>query len=59
MKQYGWRRGLWRDEEYGPTSKHRNMSSKKRQHERRCLKKQERSRTKQQLWKVQNARVEQ
>lgn len=39
MKQYGWRRGLWRDEEYGPTSKYRNMSSKKRQHERRCLKK--------------------
>ena len=49
MRPYGWRQTMWRDEDGGPTSKHRKMTSKNRQRERQLLHKSERARTKQEI----------
>lgn len=46
MKAYGLHFGMWRDEDYGPSSKYCDMKSKKRREWRRILHKEERNRIK-------------
>lgn len=49
MKAYGLHLGMWRDEDYGPQSKHRKMKAKNRREYRRLLHKEERNKTKRQI----------
>lgn len=43
MKPYGWKHGLWRSEDFGPSSKHRKMKSKNRRRSRQLLHKKARN----------------
>ena len=49
MRPYGWKQRMWKDEDGGPTSKYRNLSSKKRKESRRLLHKSERNKIKREI----------
>ena len=49
MKPYGWRQHMWRDDDGGPTTKHRKLTAKSRHRDRQLLHKSERARTKAEL----------
>lgn len=49
MKPYGWHHLLWKDEDYGPSSKHCKLKSRKRHEWRRLLHKKGRSQQRKEL----------
>lgn len=49
MKPYGFKKWQWREEDGGPTSKHVNLSSKKRATSRRLLHKSARNEAKREI----------
>ena len=51
MKPYGFKLGMWRDEDGGPTSKYRKCSSQHRHRSRQLLHKTERAKVLQQIIK--------